>query len=756
MRPRMVALAAGLLAIRWLPALPPVWMTMVLGVVGAALIVWANRRSGSAQTRFGATGLAITGFALAGFAWACTSAQWALDDRLSPALDGQTLWIEGRVIGLPSSHNGTARFQLEDLHSRREVLPARLQVSWHRGPPVASGERWRLAVKLKRPRGLINPGGNDHEAWLLARRIGGQGSVKDGERLAPARGAWRDAVRQRLLAVDAQGREGGLTALVLGDDSAVPRSDWEILQDTGTVHLLVISGQHVGLLAGLVYGTVSLLARLGLWPPRLPWLPSACVLAFAAALSYGLLAGFQIPVRRACIMIAMVLLWRWRFRHLGLGVPLLVAVNGVLLVEPLASLQSGFWLSFSAVAVLMLVFAGRLGGWAWWQTWTRAQWMIAIGLLPVLLILGLPISLIGPLANLLAVPWISLLVLPLALLGTALLPVPELAHPLLWLAGGLLDGLFQWLAWIGQWLPAWQPPMPTGWHWLLVCLGALLVLLPSGIPLRVLGVPLLLLALWPPPKHIAAGRAQVWYLDVGQGLAVLVRTRNHALLYDAGPRLGDMDAGERVVVPTLRKLGVGKLDMLVVSHDHLDHSGGVPAIRRTLSVAEVLAGEPAALADAQVCTPGRQWQWDGVNFSVWRWQAARDSNPASCVMLIEANGERLLLSGDIDASAEREWLRAHPQSQAHWLQSPHHGSRTSSSMSFLQALQLRGVMISRGYGNSFGHPHPTVAARYRALGLQVRDTALDGAIELPLGSFEGPTGWRENRRFWRPAAGSVQ
>lgn len=740
MRPRMVALAAGMLAIRWLPALPSVWIVVVVALLGVALLACRGH---------------WLGLALLGFAWACTSAQWALDDRLAPALDGQTLWVEGRVTGLPSSQNGSVRFQLEDLQSRRAMLPAKVRVSWHNGPAVMSGERWRLALTLKSPRGLLNPGGNDFEAWLLARRIGATATVKDGERLAPASGAWRDAVRQRLLAVDARGREGSLAALVLGDDSAVPRSDWQILQDTGTVHLLVISGQHVGLLAGLVYGLISLLARLGLWPRSVPWLPCACLLAFTAALSYGLLAGFQTPVRRACIMIGLVLLWRWRFRHLGVGIPLLVAVNGVLLVEPLASLQTGFWLSFGAVSVLMLVFSGRLGSWPWWQSWTRAQWMIAIGLLPMLLILGLPISLSGPLANLLAVPWISLLVLPLALLGTVLLPVATLAQPVLWLAGGLLEGLFLWLGWVAQWLPAWQPPTPVLWHWLLICLGALMVLLPSGVPLRPMGVPLLLLALWPPAERIAHGRAQVWQLDVGQGLAVLVRTRGHTLLYDTGPRQGDTDAGERVVLPALRALGVEQLDLMLISHAHLDHYGGAASVRQGLPVAAVIAGEPDKMADAQACTSGRQWQWDGVTFSLWRWPAARESNPSSCVLLVEANGERLLLTGDIDAAAERELLRSLPEVQAHWLQAPHHGSRTSSSMTFLQALGLRGVMIPRGHGNSFGHPHREVLGRYAELGLEVYDNALHGAIYLPLGAFDGPQGWRQQPRFWRTARGAT-
>ena len=321
-----------------------------------------------------------------------------------------------------------------------------MRLAWYGGPPVNSGERWRLAVKLKRPAGLLNPHAFDYDAWLLAQRIGATGTVKDGELLSEARWAWRDGIRQRLLAVDAQGRTGALTALVLGDGSGLSREDWQVLQDTGTVHLLVISGQHIGLLAGVVYLLIAGLARYGLWPNRLPWLPWACGLAFAAALGYGLLAGFEVPVRRACVMIGLVLLWRLRFRHLGAWWPLLLALNGVLLLDPLASLQPGFWLSFAAVAVLIFTFGGRLGPWRWWQTWTRAQWLIAIGLCPVLLVLGLPISLSGPLANLLAVPWISLVVLPPALLGTLLLPVPYVGEGLLWLAGGLIDGLFKGLA----------------------------------------------------------------------------------------------------------------------------------------------------------------------------------------------------------------------------------------------------------------------------------------------------------------------
>ena len=739
MRTGMIALALGLLALRFLPVLPPVWFWLLLPV--AALMMLPFRTYPLA-------------FFLFGFSWACANAQWALDDRLPANLDGETRWVEGRVVGLPQNGEAVVRFQLADAHSRRETVPPLLRLAWYGGPPVNSGEQWRLAVKLKRPAGLLNPHAFDYDAWLLAQRIGATGTVKDGVRLQEARWAWRDGIRQRLQAVDAQGRTGALTALVLGDGAGLSREDWQVLQDTGTVHLLVISGQHIGLLAGLVYLLIAGLARYGLWPGRLPWLPWACGLAFAAALGYGLLAGFDVPVRRACVMIGLVLLWRLRFRHLGAWWPLLLALNAVLLLDPLASLQQGFWLSFAAVAVLIFIFGGRLGPWRWWQSWTRAQWLIAIGLGPILLVLGLPISLSGPLVNLLAVPWISLVVLPPALLGTLLLPIPFVGEGLLWVAGGLIDLLFRGLALMAGRFPAWMPAAVPLWIGGLGALGALLLLMPRGVPLRPLGWPLLLLLVFPPRQLLPEGTAEIWQLDVGQGLAILVRTRHHTLLYDAGPRFGDNDLGERVVLPTLRKLGVSGLDLMLISHAHADHAGGAQAVAKGLPVRRVLSGEPLELPtelQAEACESGRQWTWDGVQFALWQWAAARESNPKSCVLQIEANGERLLLTGDIDTAAERALLDSPLAVTTDWLQSPHHGSRSSSSPALLAALQPAAALISRGQGNAFGHPHPTVIARYKQRGMAIHDSAEQGAIRLQLGQFKPAWTMRQERRFWRPA-----
>lgn len=733
----LLALASGLIVLRFLPAIPA--LEWVLLMLGAGLLLLVVR-------------VYPAGLFLLGLSWACVQGQSALDDRLSPALDGRTLWVEGRVVGLPQQSDAVVRFEVRDAYSRHATLPSTLRLSWYGGPPVNSGERWRLAINLKRPKGLLNPQGFDYQAWLLAQRIGATGTIKDGQLLAPARHAWRDGLRQQLLQTEANGRAPWLAALVMGDGSGLSADDWKLLQATGTVHLLVISGQHIGLFAGLIYGLVALLARYGLWPRRLPWLPWACGLAFAGALGYGLLAGFEVPVQRACAMLGLVLIWRLRFRHLGVWLPFLLALNAVLIIEPLASLMAGFWLSFAAVAVLIFTFSSRLGPWSWRAAWLRPQGLIAIGLFPMLWVLGLPISLSGPLANLVAVPWISLLVLPAALLGTVLLPVPWVGEGLLWVAGGLLNGLIWGLTWLAGTLSPWLPAsVPIG-VWLLAALGALLLLLPAGMVLRPLGWPLVLLAVFAPRTLVPPGQAEVLQLDVGQGLAIIVRTRHHTLLYDAGPKVRNLDQGERVVVPALQAMGIGTLDMMLISHADSDHAGGALAVQRAMKVKRVVSGDVPLLAEqlqAQPCNSGERWEWDGVKFALWQWDGATDGNQRSCVLQIEASDERLLLTGDINIDAERAFLDSPLAVPTHWLQAPHHGSRTSSSMVFLKNLSPSAVLISRGHGNTFGHPHPQVMARYKALGMGIWDSAEHGAVRFRLGTFGVAESLREQRRFWR-------
>ena len=738
MRARMLALAAGMLLLVTLPALPS---TLLLVLIAACALL---------ALRVKAVALACC---LAGFVWACVSAQWALDDRLDPALDGRTLWLEGRVVELPEQSAEATRFYLVGATSRRGALPNKIRLSWYGAPPIHTGERWRLAVKLKSPEGNINPQAFDYSAWLLAQRVGATGSVKAGTRLSASAPVldWRDRLREKMQRVPAAGREASVIALVLGDGAGLSLRDWQVLRDTGTVHLMVISGQHISLLALLVYALVKGLARLGLWPKAWPWLPWACALAFGAALGYGLLAGFNVPVQRALLMVALVLLWRLRFEQLGVLMPVLMALVAVLAFEPLVVLQPGFWLSFIAVGALLWVFAKRLGKWGFLHTWWRAQWAMSLALLPALIALGLPVSFTAPLANLVAVPWISVISVPLALLGTLLLPVPWLGESLLWLAGVSLDALFGFLSFLADTWPAWLPSHVAPWRWLLAALGVLIALAPHGVPFKALGLSLMLPMLFPPSGAPKVGMAKVWVLDVGQGLSVLVRTHQHALLYDAGPKMGEFDTGERIIAPSLAALNVRRLDQLLISHADQDHAGGAQAISQAMPVMEVVSGEAHKLArlNAQACVHGKAWQWDQVRFSTWQFLHAQNANQASCVLMVEANGERLLLTGDIDSRAER-WLEQQvPSLAARFLVVAHHGSRSSSSASFINAVKPEAALISRGKHNSFNHPHPWVLERFAKAKVKVYDTAQSGALKLELGAWQGLEMQKQQAKFWR-------
>lgn len=740
MRASLLAFALGVLLLRALPVLPS--MPLLAAFAAVALILLGTRLA------------AVGAFGL-GLAWAVLHAQWALDDRLDPGLEQRVLWIEGRVSGLPAVDTDSVGFLLADASSRRDLkLPALIRLNWYGGPRPLAGERWRLAVELRSPAGLANSLGQDREAWLLAQGIGATGSVKDGQRLVAASGlaTWRDGIRQYLHSRDPAGQGGLLAALVVGDASGITDAQWQLFQDTGTVHLMVISGQHIGLIALSVYALVVTLARRGYWPRRLPWRLSAAVLTIATALGYGLLAGFEVPVQRACVMVTLGLVWQLGRQQVRLADAVLLALVLVLAANPLVSLLPGFWLSFGAVLLLLWSFAGRLGRLPWWLTLGRAQWCMAVGLAPLLLALGLPLSLSGPLANALAVPLMDLAIVPLALAGTLLsLLWSPLGAPALWLAGGLLQGLLWLLGGLAHLAGAWQPVLAPTWALWLAGLGALLALLPAGLPLRGYGALLMLPALFPPVPLPAEGQARISVLDVGQGLAVLVRTRDHALLYDAGPRQGSYDSGARVVLPNLRAAGVDQLDVLLLSHADADHAGGASAVAKGLPPGRVLSGESRRLEPglrAQDCTDGGSWRWNEVSFTTW-WRPSADSNASSCVLKIDASGERLLLTGDIDERREAELVASGLPLAADWLAAPHHGSRSGSSISFIDAVQPRGVLISRGRHNRYGHPHPLVMERYRERGVLAYDTAELGALSWTLGRWERPRGQRERAAWWR-------
>jgi competence protein ComEC len=522
-----------------------------------------------------------------------------------------------------------------------------------------------------------------------------------------------------------------------------------------------ISGLHVTMVSGLA-------AAIAVWVwrrrPRLalalPAPKAAAAAAFATALGYTLLAGFAVPAQRTLYMITVVAVALWLDRLQSSSRVLAIALAVVLLADPWAVVSPGFWLSFAAVALMLYVGVATLRDEHWALAWLRVQWAITLGLAPLLLVLFQQVSAVSPVANAIAIPVVSFVVTPLALLA-AVLPGAWLAEA----AHAVLAALMPALDWLGR-LPGaiWRSHAPAPWAAALALVGIAWWLAPRGIPARY-AAPLLCLpmfALRPPGPD--SGTASITFLDVGQGLAALVRTRDHALLYDAGPAYGaDADAGSRVVVPFLRGEGLARLDAMVVTHDDADHAGGAASVMRTVPVdllwSSLAEAHPArGLAPVRLpCRAGARWEWDGVRFTLLHpptgsyedpWLKA---NSRSCVLRVETRHGAVLLTGDIEERDERLLLAAGGPLDAATLLVPHHGSGTSSSAAFLGAVRPAHAVFTVGYRNRFGHPKEAVLARYAAAGARVWRTDRDGAVMMRLG--EGGTAvdrYREARpRYWR-------
>jgi competence protein ComEC len=698
-----------------------------------------------------------------GFLWCVAHSNGLLLTRLPYDLEGQDLQLDGTVVSLPRTSAGVTRFRFRLGDCTDCWAPVVINLTeYHRDrvqTSVRPGERWRFTVRLNRPRGSVNPGLFDYEGWLFAEQVSATGYIRPATpstRLAVAgltalHHQIRYVIRESLNAAIEDPEIAALAvALAIGDSQGISPAAWRTLSQTGTNHLLIISGLHVGLVAAFAF-------RLSLWllSRRLTGLRSwAGLSSLAAAFAYGGLAGFGLPVQRALSMATLALSGTILNRKVTAARLFSIALVIVTLVDPLASIRTGFWLSFGAVFYLLYVFAGRVEpGRHWLWRAVRAamlsQWVVWIGMTPLLLYLVSQVSLVAFVVNLVAIPVVGLLVIPALIVGTPLLLLFEpLGEICIQFGAAVLDQVWRFLsmAAAADWV-YYGGGVSLGGV-LIALLGSLVILAPRGIMPRWIGM-IMVMPLLTSPNALPAGSVELAVLDVGQGLAVVVRTSHGVVLYDTGPQAGDrFDAGDQIVTPFLRRNGTTRwLDWLIVSHG--DHAGGAAAVRRNFLVGREYS--EAGDIDGHGCQSG-QWirnvdvglrllSTPGTGFS---------DNDRSCILLIETEGFVALLPGDIEAVGESNLLSMSlPEIDVMLV--PHHGSKSSSSPAFINGINPSVAIFSTGYRNRFGHPDAAVVRRYQLRGVSTWNTAADGAITVRYDRSLGITVVTErtsHRRFW--------
>lgn len=780
------AFAVAVVLAQWIPTLPPRPLSALLLVIGLAAGLFTLLRPQR-------TALAITVLIAltigANLAW--LRADLRMASELPREWEGRDIELVGVIDELPQSDNQGVRFAfaVEHVLTVGAPVPPRIALGWYKAsvkelqgeplPTLHAGERWQLTVRLKRPHGYANPGGFDVEAWLLENNLRATGSVRGDEpnrRLAANAGRFidhinqlRDQLRERMQRALAGQRYGGvLIALAIGDQRAISEADWSLFNATAVSHLLSISGAHVTLFATWVAWLVfSVWRRSPRLVAKLPAQQAAALTAASIALAYATLAGFEVPAQRTCYMLlagATALMLR---RSLSLWLILIWALVVVLLIDPWAGLAVGFWFSFMAVAFLIYITAGRVGQRSRWRMLLMTQAAVTLGLAPISIALFQQVSLVGPIANAVAIPLITMLVVPLTLLWLVL-PVDALltvAHQLIvWLTLGL-----QWLMALPS--PVWAQHAPPLWTVGLALLGSLILLAPRGWPHRWLGalwcLPLFVIA----PQRPATGEFSLAVLDIGQGTAAVVQTANHTLVYDTGPRWTDAaDAGSRLIAPYLRASGSSQIHGLVVSHLDIDHSGGARSLLNSVPVDWMLT---SVFADSDIvktatqrgvlplaCAAGQSWNWDGVQFDVlhpelenYR-EASIKTNDRSCVIKVSSKNFSALLTADVEARSETALVNRYAINsemlRSDVLLMPHHGSMTSSTPQFIDAVAPKLAIINAGYRNRFGHPREAVLARYASRNIPILRTDWHGAVILSSDhALEQTEKTREVRqRYW--------
>ena len=768
MRPSMswvvvaLALLSGNLLVHASPGLPSMPVAMVIGVA-AALLGIGPRPIQRVRPKWIA---AVAGLAMLGYAVAAMAGIRAMSARLPVALEGRDFLVEGRLASLPVRNHDSVGFVFEiERNLDANTFQGRVRVAWFgavQAPPACS--RWQLLLRLKRPRGLANPGGTDAERMAVVRGIDAVGYVRDGPLnrnlgtmhcIDGAREAIGDTVAERL-----GGRHAArlVLALAVGDTRSLDEEDWHLARVTGTSHLVAISGLHTGMAALLAAWLAGLAWRV--WPAlglRVPRQVAQAVGAVVLVLPYCMLAGSGLPAVRSTIMVCIVAFAHVRRRHLAPSHVLAMALAAILLVDPMATLATGFWLSFAGVALLAgMLGPGQRGVHAWFVQLLRMQLLMTLALMPLSVAFFGQWSLVGMLANVVVAPFVSVVVVPLTLAGALLFHGTGVAAtPVLQLAAAGMDATW-WLLRAfarvphGQWQLAGSGPALV----VLGIAGALWCCGPRGWPRRWLGLLPLATVAWPPVDRPIVGAARAWVWDVGQGLSVLVQTNSHAMLVDAGPRSrSGYDLGAAVVIPALRASGVHTLDMLVLSHGDIDHAGGESSVVMAYPAVQRISGEPRrTAAGANPCVES-SWTWDGVRFDVWPASSSGSANDRSCIVLVSTDGGRLLLPGDAGKAVEGALANKAGAGPPTVLVAGHHGSASATSEAFLRVLEPSHAIVSAGWRNQFGHPHRDVIGRLQRHAVEISNTASDGAIGIHVPPGQPPfveTRWRRDiRRWWR-------
>lgn len=758
----ILAFLSGITSLLWLPSLPNIIWLLSAGII--TVLLWHFSPPPLCQV---AKWLFI---GLLGCVYMLWRSQLLLNWHLPETIETTTATVTGTVAALPKVDDDSVQFEFVLTSLNHQPQTARILLSWYQynGSLIQPGDELSLQVRLKRPHGLLNPGGFDYEQWLFSHGIHATGYVvtKLSDTAIVSHYPWLypvDSMRQRLqqrihiVLVD-QPTEGLITALIMGAQNRITDQQWQVMRATGTNHLMAIAGVHIAFVSGFIFILVNYLWRRSSWLLlKLPAPQAAACGALIAAIIYSALAGFALPTQRAIVMLSVFMLGVFLRRELPVWHCLTLALLSILLWDSFAVLSISFWLSFGAVFAIIYGISGRLKPSGLWWKYGRVQWVISVALIPISLTLFQQTSIISCLANLIAVPAVGILVLPLCLFGTLLLYVVPVAGQWLLIAAAKIIAVIWWLlTWLGSLKFAiWQQTMPSTWVLIASLVGVLLLIAPRGFPARWLGMLWLTPLLFFQPAAPAFGALCVTLLDVGQGLSAVVQTQHHALIFDTGPPFGKQDdAGQRVVLPFLQASGIKKINSLVISHGDSDHIGGAASILKQIAVENILTSVPERFNQpALLCQQGQHWQWDGVTFAVLYPppQLLHLDNNSSCVLKITAGHTSILLTGDIEKPAE-DYLVASEAAElpAQILVAPHHGSRTSSTAEFVQTVHPQYVLFPVGYKNRFHFPSVSVVERFRSMGAALFNTAQDGAIQLAIDK-QGVniTTQRQAKRIWR-------